>query len=240
MYSHLSHLNSTGRYDEGVDLMSRTIRLLLYLVVPVTAILIELRFPLVRLLFQRGQFDAASTFGTAQCLLIYAIGLGTFALEGLFVYCFYAMSNTRTPITVGIVFVIVDMVLAAALLRRFESLGIVGAFVIAKTAKVLVLGWLLNRKLGKRMWGQEIGIFAAKLVACGGMMWVVLRLLAEVVPSGEGFVDGLIGILILLSCGVAVYGLASRAFRIEEGIATLRMARSAIAHAWSKRMYRRP
>ena len=222
MYSQLAHLGAAGKDRERLQLIARTIRLLLYGAVPLALLLIVLRVPIISFLFERGRFDAESTIGTAQTLQIYAMGLVTFALEGVLVYCFYAMSDTRTPVITGVIFVLVDMALAALLLHRFEHLGIAGAFVVAKTLKVIVLGYLLHRRIGSGMWGTKIAVFLAKLVICTMGMWVTVGVFGDAIATRLSL-SGVSAAIVLGICGILAYGLGSLILRFEEGAAALSM-----------------
>jgi putative peptidoglycan lipid II flippase len=146
-YSHLSHLASSGHRAEFKRLVVKGVKILLLVSVPGTLVLVGLREPIVRVLFERGEFGAESTTHTSYAFAVYAVGLVTFSLDGLVVYAFYAMSNTRTPVTVGVICVILDIVLAVLLFRPLGYLGIAGAFVIAKTVKVGILFGKLNTEL---------------------------------------------------------------------------------------------
>ena len=165
VYSEVSRLNSTRRDAEKAALIHKAGRVLLYLSIPAACFLIELRVPTIRLLFERGQFDADSVAMTAQALGMYACGLVTLSLEGLFVYCFYATADTRTPVVSGVAFVCVDIALAILLMSVYAHVGIAAAFVISKTGKVITLGALLARKI-KGIWRAEAWAFLAKLTVC--------------------------------------------------------------------------
>jgi putative peptidoglycan lipid II flippase len=179
IYSHLSHLASAGDYAKFADLVLRSFRLLVYLSVPIACLLIGLKQPLIRFLFERGQFSSDSTFGTAQAFMIYAFGLTTFSLEALLVHSFFALSDTKTPVKYGILCVFLDIVLAIALLKPFGYLGIAGAFVISKTAKIVALSTLLNKRL-KGLFSLQIMSFSFKLAVTTCAVWVSVKLLLGV------------------------------------------------------------
>ncbi len=146
IYSQLSHLASAKEYEKFTSLITKTFRLLMYLSVPVACLLIGLKQPIIRVLFQRGEFTMDSTWGTSRAFMIYAFGLTTFSLEVLFVHSFFALKDTKTPVTYGVLCVFLDIALAIALLRPLGYLGIAGAFVISKTIKIIVLGIILNKR----------------------------------------------------------------------------------------------
>ena len=215
VYSQVSHLAAQGRQEELTRLIGRIARLLLYVSLPATCLLIALREPFLRCLFQHGQFDIHSTIGTSNVLLIYASGLVTFSLEALLVYSFFALSDTKTPVIYGIVCVFLDIILAFALLPYFQEVGIAAALVISKTIKVFILANRLGRRL-RGLW--NIGIFwlLAKLLIATVIMAIALKAVASIYIS-----DSLLGIAVydlLLpgAAGISAYFLVSFILKIDE------------------------
>ncbi|HPS56015.1 MAG TPA: lipid II flippase MurJ, partial [Sedimentisphaerales bacterium] len=146
VYSQLSHLSAEGKYDEFRTLFIRSLRLILFLSIPACVVLIMLKQPLVAALFERGRFTHQSTLGTSQVLFIYATGFVTFAIESLVVFGFYALSNTKVPVRVGIFAVLLDIIIAISLIGYFGVSAIAWAYVVSKTIKVLILLLAMDRK----------------------------------------------------------------------------------------------
>ena len=81
VYSQLSHFNAEGKHEEFRALFIRALRLILFVSIPASIVLIMLREPVIAAMFERGRFTQQSTLGTSQALFIYAIGFVTFAVE---------------------------------------------------------------------------------------------------------------------------------------------------------------
>jgi putative peptidoglycan lipid II flippase len=230
VYSQLSHLASANQRSEFTLLVTRVVRLLVYLTVPAGCILTGLREPLIRLLFQRGEFGTASTLGTSQAFMVYALGLTVFSLEALLVHTFFALSDTKTPVKLGIVCGLLDVALALVLLRPLQYLGIAYAFLVARTAKVAVLGILLNRRL-EGVCGLGMLGFLAKLAVSGCTAWVTLRSLLGAQNEGP-FLHMAFYDLMLPATGAALaFAVSSHLLKIDEfraAIALLRRRRAAI------------
>jgi putative peptidoglycan lipid II flippase len=224
VYSQLSHLASAKDYKKFTSLVIKAFRLLVYLSVPVACLLIGLKQPLIRFLFQRGQFDADSTLGTSQAFMVYAFGLVTFSLETLLVHSFFALSDTKTPVKFGVLCVFLDIGLAILLLKPFGYLGIAGAFVVSKTVKITILATILNRRL-EGLFDLRILGFSAKLSFTTVTVWVVMRLLLGI-SNPDSFSQTAIFDLMLPGVGaLSVFILCSYFLRIDEFRAVVSLLR---------------
>ncbi len=77
-------------------------RVILFITFPATVGLILLRTEIIEVLFQHGDFDAASTALTAWALPFFALGLSAFSMVKIIVPAFYALRDTRTPVKVAL------------------------------------------------------------------------------------------------------------------------------------------
>lgn len=161
------------------------IRNVLFLALPAAAILFVLAVPVVRLLFERLQFSAASTALTAEALRNYAIGLAAFAAAEIIVRTYYAMQDTLTPVLAGIFTVWLNITLAATFTQHGYGLGGIGlAFSIAAIAEAVVLLlilWLRWRTLAGFWSACTKMLVAAALFAA--LLAVLLGLSAPVFPA---------------------------------------------------------
>ena len=216
VYSQTSHLAGAGRRQELERLVARALRVLLYLGIPATCLILALREDFLRVLFQHGRFDVQSTLGTSQALAVYAAGLVTFSLESLLVYTFFALSDTKTPVVLGIVCVFLDIALALAFLQPFGHVGIAAALVISKTVKVGLLLWKLRQRIAGLL-GGDVLWFLLKVAAAT----LVLGMTLAAFSHGAIGVDSTLGVLMwrLLGpflAGVAAFLLASYVLGITE------------------------
>jgi len=163
LYTQLSHIASTSSRENFARLFGKALRLILFVGIPTSLLLVALRQPIVQVLFERGQFTAESTLGTSHALLVYGMGLVTFSIESLVVYSFFARSNTRTPVLAGMAGVVLDIILAVTLVKPFGFKAIAWAYVISKSAKVLLLLFLMNRDICFFK-GREFASFLGKIV----------------------------------------------------------------------------
>lgn len=74
---------------------------ILYLVLPISVLILVLRIPIVRLIYGAGQFDWAATVLTGKTLALFSISIFAQALIALIYRGFYALYDTKTPLIIG-------------------------------------------------------------------------------------------------------------------------------------------
>jgi len=80
-----------------------------FLTLPAAVVLIALRQSLVQVLFQYGEFSSESTNLVAEAVGYFAIGLLARAVVEVLTRSFYAMRDTRTPLIILIVAVLLNI-----------------------------------------------------------------------------------------------------------------------------------
>jgi putative peptidoglycan lipid II flippase len=123
---------------------------MLYLVLPVSILMLVLRIPLVRLVFGVSKFDWPATVLTGRVLAFFAISIFAQALITLVLRAFYALHDTKVPLIIGGLATILLMALSYFFIvswhLRLESLAI--AYSIASIIQLVVLFILLEKKVG--------------------------------------------------------------------------------------------
>lgn len=144
-YPSLSVYASDNNEKRFEDTLLKSNILSFILIVPAMVGIMILSEPFVRLLFQRGNFDAKSTMLTAETLVFYMPTIVGQSISFLFKKAFYARSNTKTPIIVTIVEVVTNVSLNFALHKLMGLLGLALA-----TSISAMLGGVLSVILYKR------------------------------------------------------------------------------------------
>ena len=115
----MSHQAAAKDYDSLKKTLSFSVRIVAFITIPAALGLMILREPIIRVLFQHGQFVAESTKLTARALLYYAIGLPALATVKLVVPAFYSTRDTKTPVIVASISLILNIVLNILFLEVF-------------------------------------------------------------------------------------------------------------------------
>ena len=117
----LSRQGARNDVDGMRATVSRALRLTLAINVPATVGLMVLGVPIVEVIFERGAFTGADTSATAAALLLYAPGLAGYAAVRIAVPCFYALGSSRTPATISVAAVALNIGLSLVLVGSWAT-----------------------------------------------------------------------------------------------------------------------
>ncbi len=188
-----------------------TLRSILFFTIPASVGLILLATPLVTALFQRNAFTAESTALVVTALQFYTLGLVAHSVVEIVARAFYALHDTATPVSVGVGAMALNVVLSFLLLIPMAQGGLALANSIATTLEMVLLLWLLRRRLGglagRALLGAVLRIAAASAVL-GIVVW------------GWQQAPGLRGawsvVIVCIPLGLLAYGLMAWLLKLEE------------------------
>lgn len=193
---------------------------IIYLTLPIAAILVVLRIPVVRLFFGASKFDWEATVDTGLTLAFFAVSLTANALIPLLARAFYAHKDSRTPLVITIISVILNIALSYILILIYHMpiyyLGL--SFSISSIFSVLVMTFLLNRKVELPK-AQIITSFLKILISSvvmGAALYVPIKLLDQLVFDTTRTINLLMLTGIASSFGLASYVFFTWLFDIKE------------------------
>ncbi|MGB2621456.1 MAG: murein biosynthesis integral membrane protein MurJ [Candidatus Acidiferrum sp.] len=171
----MSHQAATKDYESLKKTLAFSVRIVAFITVPAALGLMILREPIIRVLFQHGEFVAASTRLTARALLYYAIGLPALATVKLVVPAFYSTADTKTPVIVASISLVINIVLNIVFLefffRRVQNGGPALATAIASFFDFFTLFIIFRLRHGS-MGSVEVLRSFSKISLCAGLMGV--------------------------------------------------------------------
>lgn len=162
---------------DSLDRMQSTLyaslRYILFLIIPASVGLILLREPLVSLLLERGEFTARSASITSSALLFYSFGL--FAHSGVEILSrgFYALRDTRTPVALAVLSMVLNLLFSMALVGPMEHDGLALAMSLATIVEASLLFIVLQRRLAGLEAGK-LASFLLRTVAATALMAAVV------------------------------------------------------------------
>lgn len=192
-------LAALAAQDEAAEMrrvFGTTLRSLLFLTLPATAGLIVWGKPVIRLLFERGEFDTVSTEATAWALSFFALGLVGHAVVEIATRAFYALKNTQTPVMIAVAAMVINVILSVALMWLFARWhypphgGLALANSIAVTLEMIVLLFMLRPAMGGLVepgFGQALRGMVGATLGMGGGLYLL--------PSEAGWMLSLGGII---------------------------------------------
>lgn len=206
-----------GHRDRMRATFGGLLRMLLFLLLPAAVGLFVLATPLVSLLLERGEFTAQSTQMVVYALRFYALGLVAHGVVEIVVRAFYALHDTMTPVAVGVAAMAMNIVLSIVLVRPLSFGGLALANSVATSVEMVVLLWLLARRMGgidgARLVDAVLRNGAAALLMGGALWWWVARGAAFLPAGVTGVWLTALGGLLL---GVVVYAGGALLLRSRE------------------------
>jgi len=173
----LSRRAADGDWEGYKRTLARGLRFVMVLTLPAAFGLAALAVPVVRLIFEHGEFTSLDTIWTSRALWCYIPGLVFAAVDWPLNYAYYARQDTRTPTVVGLAAVAVYLVVALALLRPLGMLGLVLADSAKHAFHALSMLVLLRRDVGnlggQRLVGTTLKALLASIIM-GAAMWLAV------------------------------------------------------------------
>jgi putative peptidoglycan lipid II flippase len=212
------------------ETVSRGLTLMMVLNVPATFGLIALAAPIVRLLFERGQFLSSDTTATATALRCYAIGLVGYSAARISSPVFYALGQSRVPVITGIASIAINLVASLALVRAAGFAGLALGTALAALANSALLLWLLRRHLagidGARLASTLIAMLIAS-AAMAAVAVVVERALHGLVPGNRVIAQAL-RLAASIVAGLLALAASARILRVQEFTEAISLARKQV------------
>jgi putative peptidoglycan lipid II flippase len=217
LFPTLARFANAGEIGNLRATMANGMRQILFVLVPAAAAILALSDPMIRLVYQRGAFDAAETTVVATALFWFAFSLPTNGLYLLQTRTFFSLQRPWQATSLAAIDLVVSGLAALALYKPFGVGGIVAGTGIGTTAAVIAQGVILRREFG----GLELGrLFstAARITlasaALAGVGWLVWDLLDAAL--GRGLLGQIVSLGAGLAAGGGVYVAVAKALRIAE------------------------
>lgn len=213
------------------DTLRRAFRMVVVLTIPAGVGLFVLRYPIVQLLFERGAFDARATEMTAVALMFFSIGLVGQSANVILTRGFYALHDTKTPVKLTFVAVIINLIFSLLLIKPMQHGGLALATSIAALINTGMLAWFLSQRV-KTLWNASMATFLTQVLTASTVMAVAtyfVNIYAGVMLDGYGTLGLAAHVAVSISAGVLVYGLAAIVLRMEEPFFIINYAKKYLA-----------
>jgi putative peptidoglycan lipid II flippase len=226
LFPTLARFAARGALDDLRATMANGMRQIMFVLLPAAAALLVLSDPMIRLVYQRGEFDASQTQLVSTALFWFAFSLPFNGLFLLLTRTFFSLQRPWLPTAISAANLAITALAALALYGPFGVGGIVASTAIATAASVIAQCVVLRRDLGgldlDRLVDSmiRIAVASAALAAVSFGVWDVLdnalgrSLAGQCVSLGAG-----------LGAGALVYLGVVRLLRVPELEQVLRLVR---------------
>jgi putative peptidoglycan lipid II flippase len=194
----LSRLASENKIQEFRDTVSSSMNLVFLMTLPSACGLIVLGEPIVRLIYERGKFDATATSMTAVALAGYSIGLTGYAAIKILSPAFYALNDAKTPMMIAVASIGVNFI-ASYFLREWLShygvtpatphgyghVGVALATSLVALVNFFALAVIMRRRI-ERLNGREILASFVKIAVASAVLSAVCYASYRLLINGFG------------------------------------------------------
>lgn len=214
----LSESFSHDKLDEFGAQVKKVMRTILFFMIPIVVILILLRMQIIRLLFGSGHFGWDQTIATANTMAYFSLSLVFAGLIPLFSRAFYAMHNTKTPMIITVVAVILSIILGKILSITMGVEGLALGYSIGSVITAIALYTTLRKKV---LLGSEselvkfvLKVMTATLVMGGSIQ--LIKILTALFVDMHRFWGVSVQVLLSVGAGLTIYLLLAKMFKLKE------------------------
>jgi putative peptidoglycan lipid II flippase len=210
---------AAGRDMAGMrTTLAQSLRLVAFLTLPATLGLIALAQPVIRMIYEHGQFGPSDTLATGRALLFYALGLFAYSSVKVVAPAFYSLNRARVPLCASASAVIANLALNFALFPVLGYQGLALGTSLAATVNFLVLAISFHRSYGG-LRDRDLWLAVAKMTLASLVMAVAAYGASQTLAHFLGIARlpaQLAGALLPVAIGILVYGVVCRGLRIAE------------------------
>jgi putative peptidoglycan lipid II flippase len=191
------------------------IKNLMPLLLPLTAGIVLLAEPLIRILLERGEFVPEATRRTAECLQMYALAMIAANLNPLLTKAFYAMRQAKLPAVLSSISVAVGIVLNFIFIGPLKHRGLALASSISAWLSTVLLVIVMRKHIGSLGFRSFAGELGKSIIASGIMgisVWIASSKLALLTKTYLGCLawTGAIVVVAILLYGLAMVIMRSK------------------------------
>lgn len=217
IYPKLAKLTNDENKEGFINTIVKSSNCVILVVLPISIGFIILAEPIVRILFERGKFDATSTELTTIALQLFSLGLLAVGIRDVLYRVFYSLSDTKTPMINSSISLIINIILNLILIKPLGHAGLALSTSISSILTAVLLFFSLKRKRGYFGGGLIVktgikSLFASTIMAV--IAWFVYKELA--IYLGTGLIKEIMAVSASALSGAAIYLILITLMKVEE------------------------
>ncbi len=201
----VSRLAAGDNKEELSSLIAKATKIVLAVILPVMVLFLLLRTPIVRFVYERGEFGPDSTSLTASALLFYSFGMAGFGVSEILNKAFYATKDGKTPMFVAMAGISLNILLSFFFVRGIHSglQGLALAASIAANVIALLLFILLQKRL--HFFKKKDAGNVLKLVLSAGIMGIFVFVTTNLCSFDASFFGKILALAVPGLLGIGAY-----------------------------------
>ncbi|MEO1208526.1 MAG: murein biosynthesis integral membrane protein MurJ [Cyanobacteria bacterium J06638_20] len=213
-----SRLAAPGDWPDLKQRIRQGLMMTAVTMLPISALMMALAVPISRVVYERYAFTEEDAFFTASVLVAYALGMFFYLSRDVLVRVFYALEDAQTPFRISIVNIFLNGLLDFLLVSPLGAVGLVLATVGVNLISMVVMLWVLHRRLNGlplMQWGRITLLITIGSGLSGAIALFTLRL-TESWLGTEGFLILLAQLAIAGAAGFLVFFVYAKQLRLPE------------------------
>ncbi len=213
-----SRLAAPENYSELKLRIRQGLLLTALTMLPLTAIFMGLSSPIVRIIYQRGAFNADASRDVIPVLMVYGAGMFFYLGRDVLVRVFYALEDANIPFRVSVINIFLNGLLDFLFYKPLGTSGLVLATVSVNVISMIIFLVMLHRRLNGLPWGEWLlSLFSLTGISAiaGFAGWGVSGQLEKMLGTGNLVLELL---QLAISCGVVVgiFGIFAMQLKLPE------------------------
>lgn len=216
IFPSLSRAAENSDKSEFKEISKNALRIICATILPVMALFIVLSTPLVRLVYERGEFGAESTSLTSSALMFYSMGMLGFGIQEIANKIFYSSKDGKTPMYVAMCGIIINILLSFILVKGLSA-GLASLAFSASVAATLIgvtLVFIINRRYS--LLDRKFCLNFLKQLICTVALGMVTYLLSGFISFSDDFIGKMLALVIPGGAGLIMYILMLCILKTEE------------------------
>lgn len=200
------------------DMLRRGLRISLLIGLPASAGLWLVAPHLTAVMLQGGKhaYTAEGLLRASAVLVGFAPAVWAYSLNNVLTRAFYALNDTRTPMRVSLLAVLINLVLNLALIFPLREAGLAWATALSGSAQFLVLATYLGKRHGVAPLDRPTTLACLKIILCTAGMVGALLALKPLLPAADTWTRHALALAAHVAVGAGAFGGLALALRLPE------------------------
>ncbi len=178
----LSRQIRAGESEAAQNSQCRAVEFSIFFTFPAACALFFMADPVVKVLFQRGEFGVVQTSATAAALAVLALGLPAYVLMKSLAPGFFGRGDTATPVKIAVIAMMLNVVLSLILMVPFLHVGVAIATSVSSWFNAILMNFILYKR-GHFIFDQRLRSRLLRTVfASVGMSLVLYFAIVKLAP----------------------------------------------------------